>query len=178
MNAIDDAAAVGAMVPRRQRRIGKNLVDITADRLSFIKAEITVLKDRDAAERVHGEMLRYEPQTNKICLGYWTKPEDWAEWKFTVNRPGVYELEVWQGCGRNNGGSDVRVEVADQTFDFVVDETGHFQSFIPRRLGRVHFAKAGDRVSFRAIRQSRPAAALTPGAAKIAADRCPGPRRE
>src|SRR3954465_15669822 len=78
---------------------------------------------------VHGDTLRYEPQTNKNCLGYWTKPEDWAEWKFTVARPGVYDLEVWQGCGKGNGGSDVRVEVADQVFDFVVDETGHFQSF-------------------------------------------------
>src|SRR5688572_31351992 len=25
---------------------------------------------------VHGTMLRYEPETNKICLGYWTKPEE------------------------------------------------------------------------------------------------------
>jgi lysophospholipase L1-like esterase len=93
---------------------------------------------------VHGETLRYEPQTNKNCLGYWTKPDDWAEWKVEVIRPGVYDLEVWQGCGKGNGGSDVRVEIADQNFDFVVDETGHFQSFIPRKLGRVHFWKAGE----------------------------------
>jgi lysophospholipase L1-like esterase len=93
---------------------------------------------------VHGEMLRYEPQINKNCLGYWTRAEDWADWKFTVARPGVYDLEVWQGCGKGNGGSDVRVEVAGQNFDFVVDETGHFQSFIPRKLGRVHFWKAGE----------------------------------
>lgn len=93
---------------------------------------------------VHGEMLRYEPQTNKNCLGYWTRAEDWAEWKFSVERPGTFDLEVWQGCGKGNGGSDVRVEVAGQSFDFVVDETGHFQSFIPRKLGRVHFWKAGE----------------------------------
>src|SRR5689334_7670200 len=93
---------------------------------------------------VHGYTLRYEPQTNKNCLGYWTKPEDWAEWKFAVEKPGAYELEVWQGCGKGNGGSDVRVEVGAQSFDFVVDETGHFQSFIPRKLGRVHLWKAGE----------------------------------
>ena len=93
---------------------------------------------------VHGEKLRYEPETNKLTLGYWTNPNDWAEWKFVVDRPGVFELEVWQGCGKGNGGSDVRVEVAGQNFDFVVDETGHFQSFIPRRIGKIHFWKAGD----------------------------------
>src|ERR1043165_1065486 len=99
---------------------------------------------RASEAMVHGETLRYEPQTNKNCLGYWTRAEDWADWKFSVDHPGVYDLEVWQGCGKGNGGSDIRVEVAGQNFDFVVDETGHFQSFIPRKLGRVHFWKAGE----------------------------------
>src|SRR3954470_11643635 len=78
---------------------------------------------------VHGEMLRYEPQTNKNCLGYWTRPEDWTEWKFNVARPGVYDLEVWQGCGKGNGGSDVKVEVAGEDFFFFVCETRGFSNF-------------------------------------------------
>jgi lysophospholipase L1-like esterase len=86
---------------------------------------------------VHGSMLRYEPQTNKNCLGYWTKAEDWAEWTFTVPRAGSFEIEVWQGCGHGNGGSDIAVEVAGRRFDFVVEDTGHFQNFTPRRVGRV-----------------------------------------
>ena len=93
---------------------------------------------------VHGDTLRYEPQTNKNCLGYWTKADDWAEWKFSVTQPGVYDLEVWQGCGQGNSGSDVRVEVGAQTFEFVVDDTGHFQNFIPRQIGRIHLWKAGE----------------------------------
>jgi lysophospholipase L1-like esterase len=93
---------------------------------------------------VHGKNLRYEPATNKNTLGFWTLPTDWAEWKFTVDRPVVYELELWQGCGKGNGGSDVRVEVAGQIFDFVVQDTGHFQNFVPRKLGHIHFWKAGE----------------------------------
>ncbi len=105
-------------------------------------AEVILLHASKAV--VHGEKLRYEPETNKICLGYWTNPADWAEWKFAVGRPGAFELEVWQGCGQGNGGSEVRVESAGQAIDFVVDETGHFQSFIPRKLGRIHFTSAGE----------------------------------
>lgn len=86
---------------------------------------------------VHGTMLRYEPQTNKNCLGFWTKAEDWADWSFEVSQPGHYEVEVWQGCGKGQGGSDVAVEVGGKRFDFVVEETGHFQIFLPRKLGRV-----------------------------------------
>ncbi len=86
---------------------------------------------------VHGTMLRYEPQTNKLCLGFWTRAEDWAEWKFTVAKPGDYVVEIWQGCGTGNGGSDVIAEVAGKSFPFVVEDTGHFQKFIPRRVGTV-----------------------------------------
>ncbi len=93
---------------------------------------------------MHGETLRYEPATNKITLGYWTNPKDWAEWKFTVDRPGVFEIEVLQGCGRGQGGSDVNVEVGGQTNSFVVEDTGGFQNFKPRLIGRVQFQQAGD----------------------------------
>jgi hypothetical protein len=93
---------------------------------------------------VHGETLRYEPATNKITLGYWTNPKDWAEWKFSVDRPGVFEIEVLQGCGRGQGGSDVNVEAAGQTNSFVVEDTGGFQNFVPRKIGRAHFWRAGE----------------------------------
>ena len=86
---------------------------------------------------VHGTMLRYEPETNKNCLGYWTKAEDWADWTFEIPRAGSFEVEVWQGCGKGHGGSDVAVEVGGKRFDFVVEDTGHFQNFTPRRIGRV-----------------------------------------
>jgi len=91
----------------------------------------------------HGVMMRFEPATNKNCLGYWVNPDDWAEWQFTVGRPATFEIEVSQGCGKGQGGSDVAVQVGGQKFTFGVEETGHFQIFLPRRIGRVHLAKPG-----------------------------------
>ncbi len=52
-------------------------------------------------------MMRYEPATNKNCLGYWVNPADWADWTFPVDRPGTFDVEVWQGAGTGQGGSDV-----------------------------------------------------------------------
>ncbi|HEX7653150.1 MAG TPA: hypothetical protein VF607_06565, partial [Verrucomicrobiae bacterium] len=86
----------------------------------------------------HSVMMRYEPATNKNCMGYWVDPHDWAEWRFPVAQAGDYELELWQGCGKGNGGSEVLVELAGQKFSFVVQDTGHFQNFVPRKLGQVH----------------------------------------
>jgi hypothetical protein len=97
----------------------------------------------------HSVMLRYEPATNKNCLGYWVNPADTAEWNFHVNEPGDYEIELWQGCGKGQGGSDILVEIHDnagiiQEARFTVEDTGHFQNFIPRKLGKVHFADTGN----------------------------------
>jgi lysophospholipase L1-like esterase len=100
-----------------------------------------VLDARDAL--THSVLMRYEPATNKSCLGYWANVNDWAEWEFAVTKPGTFDVEVWQGCGKGQGGSDVLVEVGEQKLPFVVEETGHFQIFLPRRIGRVHFATPG-----------------------------------
>ncbi len=107
---------------------------------------------------VHGTTLRYEPEANKNCLGYWTKVEDWAEWTFDVPRAGKFALEVWQGCGKGHGGSEVTVEVAEQRFHFVVEDTGHFQNFTPRLLGCVELPAGKHSLALEP--QSKPAAAV------------------
>ena len=91
----------------------------------------------------HSVMMRYEPATNKNCLGYWVNPSDWADWEFAVVRSGTFDIEVWQGCGRDQGGSDVTLEAGGEAFPFIVEETGHFQNFVPRRVGRVTLPAGG-----------------------------------
>jgi arylsulfatase A len=86
--------------------------------------------------QVHGTKLRYEPETYKNTLGFWTQPEDWASWDFTPPAAGKYEVEVQQGCG-SSGGSEVALEVGGQTLKFTVEPTGHFQNFIQRTIGVV-----------------------------------------
>jgi len=85
--------------------------------------------------------MRYEPATNKNCMGYWVNPHDSAEWQFTVLKPGAYEVELWQGC--KGGGSEVAVDVGGKRLTFTVEDTGHFQNFKPRKLGEVEFGRAG-----------------------------------
>lgn len=93
------------------------------------------LQARDAM--VHGELLRYEPEPHKNVLGYWTRVDDWAEWKFQVPVSGEYEVEIQQGCGDGSGGAEVDVLIGEAKLSFVVQETGHFQKMILRNLGTV-----------------------------------------
>jgi acetyl esterase/lipase len=91
----------------------------------------------------HGESLRYEPQPHKNTLGFWTNPDDWCQWFVYVEQPGRYRLEVLQGCGAGQGGSEVVARLGDQQLSLVVEDTGHFQNFKPRDVGMLTVDEPG-----------------------------------
>jgi len=103
------------------------------------------LHGRDAT--VLGTTLRYETAEAKQTLGFWTKAADAAAWTFTVTEPGEFDVEVLQGCGKGQGGSPMSVVFdpgpAQARLAFTVEDTGGFQQFRPRVIGRVRLA-AGD----------------------------------
>jgi arylsulfatase A-like enzyme len=92
---------------------------------------------------IHGLQLRYEPLPHKDTLGFWTRAEDWASWEFTVTRPGAFTVTVLQGCGKGQGGSEVELAVGEQALRFTVEDTGHFQNFQARDLGKVTLDRPG-----------------------------------
>jgi len=60
-----------------------------------------------------------------------------------VARPGRFEVEILQGCGLRNGGSEVEIAVAEQTLSATVEESGGFQKFAARKIGTVNIARPG-----------------------------------
>lgn len=115
--------------------------------------------DPEDFSAVGGPRLRYEPQLAKNTLGYWTNVADTAGWSFQVPRAGRYELELQQGCGAESGGARVRIEVAGQSLIWEVEETGHFQNFVWRRVGEVSLAENGP-VALRLVPESKPGVAV------------------
>lgn len=99
-------------------------------------ADGTVLLHSRSAS-VHGTVLRYEPMPFKDTLGWWARGEDWADWSFEIPRGGSFEIELTQGCDRGSAGSRVELRVGDQVIPWTVEETGHFQNFVVRHLGRI-----------------------------------------
>jgi arylsulfatase A-like enzyme len=93
--------------------------------------------------RVFGTQLRYEPLPHKNTLGYWIEVDDYATWEFTVSKAGEFKVNVLQGCGKGQGGSQVELRVADQTLEFTVEDTGHFQNFVEREVGSIRIKEPG-----------------------------------
>lgn len=116
-----------------------------------------ILHARDA--KVHGDKLRYEPQPHKDTLGFWVQKDDWAEWTFDLSRAGKFEVEVLQACGKGSGGAEVEVAVQGQTLGLKVEETGHFQRFVPRTLGAVNL-KEGERITLSVRAKTKPGPAV------------------
>ncbi len=88
------------------------------------------------------ENMRYEPKPEKNCLGFWTEKDDFAEWEFTVSKPGKYAVTVHQGCGAG-GGSKVAVTLGEQKLNFTVKDTGGFQKWAPVKAGELDIAQPG-----------------------------------
>ncbi len=99
------------------------------------------LEARDA--QTHGEKLRYEDAPHKDTLGFWTVKDDWVEWKFQVPRAGTYEVELLQGCGKGSGGAEIEIAIDGERLTTQVVETGHFQRFIPRDVGKLKINSDG-----------------------------------
>lgn len=110
----------------------------------------------------HGTSLRFEPQPHKNTLGYWSNMHDTAEWSFQSPESGTWEIDILQGCGTGHGGSRVSLQVAGQSLEFVVQETGHFQNFIWRTLGSVTLKHhvPGKISTLKLVPQSRPGGAV------------------
>jgi arylsulfatase A-like enzyme len=92
---------------------------------------------------VYGVQLRFEPLPHKNTLGFWSRVEDWASWEFTVTKPGTFTVEILQGCGKGQGGSEVELSVGEQTLKFTVEDTEGFQNFKDREIGKLKIDKAG-----------------------------------
>ncbi len=92
----------------------------------------------------YSEMMRYEPKEEKNCLGWWVDEKDWAEWKFDVSSPGKFKVNIVQGCGADQGGSEVAVLINDKTLKFKVEDTGGFQNWKSIDLGTVEIDEVGE----------------------------------
>jgi hypothetical protein len=112
-----------------------------------------LLHSRDAT--IHGTKLQYETKPHKNTVGYWVNATDQVCWDFTVMSGGMFDVEIYQGCGKGQGGSLVALKVAGQKLDFTVKDTGHFQNFIPRRVGTVNLPNGEHRFWIKPVKKAR-----------------------
>ncbi|HEV2208793.1 MAG TPA: alpha-L-fucosidase [Verrucomicrobiae bacterium] len=90
--------------------------------------------------RVHGDQIRYETGDQRDNLGFWTDPADWADWEFTVNKPGTFEVNA-EVAGPE--AASLEVSVGADKIKAMARATGDYGRFHRVRIGRLEISKAG-----------------------------------
>jgi hypothetical protein len=113
------------------------------------------LEARDA--QVKAVKMRYEEPPQKDTLGFWVNAADTASWTFQAPKAGTYRVTVLQGCGKDQGGSIVALDTKQGTCEFTVEETGHFQRFVPREVGRLTLVAGENTLTVRPVKMANKA---------------------
>ena len=80
---------------------------------------------------LHGG-LQYQTSAGTGNIGYWTNPEDTADWTFKIDRPGKFKLSV-EIAAENSG--KFQVMVGGQTLEATAPATGDYTKFQLLNLG-------------------------------------------
>ena len=110
---------------------------------------------RDA--KVKATKMKYEEPPQKDTLGFWVNAEDTASWIFQAPKAGTYRVTVLQGCGKGNGGSVVALDTKQGSCEFTVEETGHFQRFVPREVGKLTLVAGENTLTVRPVKKAKAA---------------------
>ena len=70
---------------------------------------------------------------------------------------GTYRVTVLQGCGKGNGGSVVALDTKQGSCEFTVEETGHFQRFVPREVGKLTLVAGENTLTVRPVKKAKAA---------------------
>ena len=113
------------------------------------------LEARDA--QVKATKMKYEDPPQKDTLGFWVNAADTASWTFQAPKAGSYRVTVLQGCGKGNGGSVVALDTPQGSCEFTVEETGHFQRFVPREVGKLTLVAGENTLTVRPVKKAKAA---------------------
>jgi alpha-L-fucosidase len=119
---------------------------------------IILLQKRDGSlllpasdARLHGATFQYESGGLLDNIGYWTTPEDWADWEFKLTRPGKFTVSATIAALASGS---FEVSVAGQTLRCAAPATGSYTSFKPIKLGTIEVTSGGKAVlTVRPIRE-------------------------
>ena len=90
--------------------------------------------------RLHGGAIQYEAGDQRGNLGFWTDPDDWADWTFQVTRPGKFEV---RGEFASLEPASLEAAVGDSRTSGAVSATGDYGRFRAVKLGVIEIASPG-----------------------------------
>ncbi len=76
-------------------------------------------------------------------LGNWKQADESVTWRFEIDKPGQYAVELECACDAANAGSVVSVDIDGTKLEATIPKTGDWKTFKPVRAGTVKIASPG-----------------------------------
>jgi alpha-L-fucosidase len=92
------------------------------------------------AANLHGNTFKYESGGPLDDIGYWTNPDDWADWDLNIKQPGKFRVVATIAAPAV---TSFELSVAGQTFHFTTPATADYVTFTTTNLGLVDIPAAG-----------------------------------
>ena len=89
---------------------------------------------------MHGDQFHYEHGDQRDNLGFWVNPRDWADWEFSVAKPGKFEISAQIAAPER---STVSISVGTEKLRGQISVTGDYGNFVTMKLGTLQISSAG-----------------------------------
>jgi alpha-L-fucosidase len=116
----------------------KGALDITQPGLVQDYDGSVVLPASEA--RLHGSEIKYETGQQRDCIGFWTNPDDWADWTFQVTKPGKCDVTAEVAALEK---ASLEVSIGDSRTSGAAAATGDYGKFKVAKLGTLEIASPG-----------------------------------
>ncbi len=92
---------------------------------------------------MHGQQIQYESGEQRDNIGFWTNPDDFADWEITVTTPGRFEVTAEVAA---LGKSSLQVSAGEKAVTGETPATGDYGKFRRVKLGTLEISSPGKQV--------------------------------
>ncbi len=131
-------------------------VQEAADLLAFVRATVPLPKRKEfpgntprvvtagangilelmpATAEIYGPTLVLEEKYKN--LGYWTNPEDFAQWSIELPAAGTYSVVFDYACEPQAAGNTLQLLAGDATSEITIPATANWDDYVQKKLGEV-----------------------------------------
>ena len=102
---------------------------------------------------MHGAEARYEQTYLLDNIGYWTNPDDYVSWEFSVESGQRYMLAIRYACPPNCAGATFLVELSSgESVSGTTVSTGDWTIFSSwQRLGKINLSEGQHQLTVRIL---------------------------
>jgi len=90
--------------------------------------------------RLHGSDIQYESGHQRDNLGFWTNPDDWADWEFKITKPGKFDVTAEVAAME---AASFEVVSGEQSVKAQAPVTGDYGKFRLAKPGVIEIASPG-----------------------------------